>query len=320
MLRHPHFGIMGIPFLLGQPLEGVKDGPSFLRSCGMVSGLKRLTRAVTDWGDLKFSKELKRNSLQDISQASHLIYSSAKQIHRVSQIPIHLGGDHGLAVGSVAASLEKYPNLSVIWVDAHGDMNTPQESQTGNFHGMPLAALMGRFQRNEHEVFSWVRSFLPPERLVLLGIRDLDRSEKQVIRDLGIFCLTALEVKEMGVGRAIQMGKDHLNRSKGGPVHLSFDIDALDPSVAPATGTRVKEGLTLEEGIGIVRGVSNSFCCVGMDLVEFNPQVKKSPYDHFLTAHAGIQLVKEFVKCHLDLEQDVYPNELAFSSRARALV
>ena len=163
----------------------------------------------------------------------------------------------------------KYPDACVIYVDAHADINTPQTTGSGNIHGMPLSFILG-LDRSIPE-FQWINRILPANKLVYIGLRDLDESEKEIIRNYGIKAFSMHEVDEYGIGKVVQMALDHVNPNRDLPIHMSFDIDALDPSVAPSTGVPVDRGLTSREGHYICEAVHKTGCLVALDLVVCTP-------------------------------------------------
>lgn len=132
----------------------------------------------------------------------------------------------------------QYPDACVIWVDAHADINTPETTESGNIHGMPVAFLLGLGEPVPE--FSWIKPILTPQRIVYIGLRDVDAGEKRILREHGIKAFSMHEVDKYGIGRVVEMALDHVNPSRDKPIHLSFDVDALDPTVAPSTGTPVR--------------------------------------------------------------------------------
>ena len=190
-----------------------------------------------------------------------------------------LGGDHSIALATVAAALiETKGELSVIWVDAHEDFNTPQTSHTGKFHGMPLAALCGFFDVHEYPGFENFPEFpsLKSENVALIGIRDLDGGDQNKIHESKAHIYTMAEIDQYGIGPVIDHAIKTINPDNNLPIHLSYDIDALDPAVAPATGTRVHGGLTYREGHLIAEHLAETGCLKSIDLVEVNPDLPGS--------------------------------------------
>ena len=193
-----------------------------------------------------------------------------------------LGGDHSVAAGSIHGLAQAWDGLGVIWVDAHADFNTPSTSPSGNFHGMPLAALCGAFELNQERGFEWFQPCLTPADVVLVGVRDIDSAEAGVLATAGVLAFTAEDVAKVGMASVTEQAMAHLLFRGERPLHLSFDIDALDASLVPGTGTPVSAGLCLDEAETLCRLLRQSGLLVGMDLVEVNPRLEEPTHfeDH----------------------------------------
>jgi len=204
-------------------------------------------------------------------QPPNSLYEKIKQ-SSPSTFTLTLGGDHSFAMGSISALLERWQELSIVWVDAHGDINTPATSPTGNLHGMPVAFLLGLVEE-EVPGFEWMKSLpkLNPKRIVYVGLRHIDFHERNNIQKAGITAFSLHEVDKYGIGEVMRLSLAHLSGS--GPVHLSFDIDACDPFVCPSTGTRVAGGLTYREACYVCETIAASGRLVSMDITEFNPTI-----------------------------------------------
>jgi len=190
---------------------------------------------------------------------------------RKGELPVTLGGDHSLAMGTISGTLSVHPETCVIWVDAHADINTVESTESGNIHGMPVSFLLGIGSKISE--FSWVKPLLKSERLVYIGLRDVDAGEKRVLRENNIKAFGMHEVDKYGIGKVVEMALDHVNPNRDRPIHLSFDVDALDPSVAPSTGTPVRGGLTFREGHYICETIHETGLLVALDLMEVNPSL-----------------------------------------------
>lgn len=158
-----------------------------------------------------------------------------------------------------------HPDACVIWVDAHADINTPETTDSGNIHGMPVSFLLGL--AGTVPEFSWVKPVLKPNKLVYIGLRDIDSGEKKILKDNGIKAFSMHEVDRYGIGKVVEMALDAFNPNRDLPIHLSFDVDALDPSVAPSTGTPVRGGLTFREGHYICEAICETGLLVAFDLM-----------------------------------------------------
>ncbi|CAM9769473.1 unnamed protein product [Discosporangium mesarthrocarpum] len=190
-----------------------------------------------------------------------------------------LGGDHSIALGSIAGVLQARPETRVLWVDAHADINTPRSSPSGNMHGMPLAFLMGIADPTTVHGLEWMSRpgevpLLRPDRLAYVGLRDLDANERDILRRLraeeGLFASTMQDVDRLGIGRVMELALDALCGQGSHPLHLSLDIDSVDPQVAPATGTLARGGLNYREVLYVAEACAETGCLGSMDLVEVN--------------------------------------------------
>jgi arginase len=272
--------IIGVPLDLGGARRGVDMGPSAVRIAGLGDQITALGRAVTDLGNLptpipetQQAVEHTKKYIHEIARVCRQLYDVATRALDAGALPVVLGGDHSLAAGSVAASADGIRRtarkpLGLIWVDAHGDMNTPQTTTTGNVHGMPLAALLGQ-EPAELASIGATPSVLP-EHTVLLGIRNLDEKEKGKIRAAGVHVFTMKDIDREGIASVAARALDIAAAGTGG-IHVSFDLDACDPTFAPGVGTPVKGGLDYREAHMVMELVADSQRLVALDLVEVNP-------------------------------------------------
>lgn len=175
-------------------------------------------------------------------------------------------------MGTVSGTKKRFPDAAVIWVDAHADINTPLTTDSGNLHGCPISFLLGLKGCDIPPFNVWLEPCLAPQDLVYIGLRDIDNGEKQILRDLGIKVFSMHDVDKYGIGRVMDMVLAHVGATR--PIHLSFDVDALDPSVAPSTGTPVRGGLTFREGHFICEAIAETGNLVGLDIVEVNPDLQ----------------------------------------------
>jgi arginase len=174
-------------------------------------------------------------------------------------------------MGTISGTLDAYPDACVIWIDAHADINTTETTESGNIHGMPVSFLLGLGDKIEE--FAWVKPALKANRLVYIGLRDVDAGEKKILKDNNIRAFSMHEVDKYGIGKVVEMALDYVNPKRDLPIHLSFDVDALDPSVAPSTGTPVRGGLTFREGHYICEALWETGLLVALDLMEVNPSL-----------------------------------------------
>jgi arginase len=272
--------LIGVPLDLGAGRRGVDMGPSAFRIAGIASRIAQLGRAVIDTGDIatpipetQEAVDPTKKYVREIAQVCERLYASAVRSLEAGALPLVLGGDHSLAAGSVAASAHwvrrsSAQPLGLIWIDAHGDMNTPESTMSGNVHGMPLAALLGN-EPVELGSIGFSPSVLP-QHTVLVGIRNLDEREKTRIRESGVHVFTMKDIDRQGMAtiaeRAIALATD----ATGG-LHVSFDMDVCDPSIAPGVGTPVKGGLDYREAHLLMELIADSGRLLALDLVEVNP-------------------------------------------------
>ena len=255
-------------------------GPSAFRIAGLSDRLSELGYAISDQGDLPSpipetaeAVDPTKKYINEIARVCRSLYDVALRSHEADALPLVLGGDHSLAAGSVAASADyvrrvtSYP-LGLIWVDAHGDMNTPQTTNTGNVHGMPLAALLGQ-EPNELASIGSSPS-VAPAHTVLVGIRNLDEQEKGKIRASGVHVFTMKDIDREGIATIAERALALASKGTGG-IHVSFDLDACDPMYAPGVGTPVRGGLDYREAHMVMELVADSQRLVALDLVEVNP-------------------------------------------------
>ncbi|MCI4376854.1 hypothetical protein PGIGA_G00193490 [Pangasianodon gigas] len=296
---HLSVAIVGAPFSKGQKRRGVELGPKAIRDAGLVERLASLENAVHDFGDLSFEHLEEDDRFMNIpfprtvGRANQILSDAMSRAVGAGHTAVMLGGDHSLAIGSVAGHAQQRPDLCLIWVDAHADINTPMTSPSGNLHGQPVAFMLKELQDKMPVVpgFSWMKPFLSARDLVYIGLRDVDPGEHVILRNLGIQCFTMRDVDRMGMQRVMEVTLDHLLARKQRPIHLSFDIDAFDPTLAPATGTPVNGGLTYREGIYITEEIHNTGLLSAMDLVEVNPTLGSSSDAAEATAGLAVDVI-----------------------------
>jgi arginase len=276
----PSVHIIGVSLDLGGNRRGVDMGPSAFRIAGLAERLSALGVTVVDDGDLvapipevKSSGDPTKKYIREITRVCEKLYKTSLTALEKGAIPLVLGGDHSLAAGSVAATAEFVRRdskaLGLIWVDAHGDMNTPASSTSGNVHGMPLAALLGQ----EPAELSKIGGFSPkvlPEHTVLIGIRNLDEREKEIVRASRVHFFTMKDIDRSGIASIVEQALAIAGKGTGG-VHVSFDLDVCDPTIAPGVGTPVKGGLDYREAHMVMEMVADSGLMRALDLVEVNP-------------------------------------------------
>ncbi|RDB21199.1 Arginase [Hypsizygus marmoreus] len=289
--------IVGCPFSGGQPRPGVDKGPIHLVEAGLIDQIAELGWKVNFDGHHQFEEVdakvdppigiLKNPRL--VSRVTEAVAQAVSSHARKGELPVTLGGDHSLAMGTISGTLSVYPETCVVWVDAHADINTAESTGSGNIHGMPVSFLLGIGSKVPE--FSWVKPLLKAERLVYIGLRDVDAGEKRILRENNIKAFSMHEVDKYGIGKVVEMALDHVNPNRDLPIHLSFDVDALDPSVAPSTGTPVRGGLTFREGHYICEAIYETGLLVALDLMEVNPSLA-DPASVQQTLAVGCSLVR----------------------------
>lgn len=284
-----HCSLLGAATDLGQSKEGTELAPSWLRLKGTKEILNRKFYKTEDLGDFTpLHKPLERGhdhvAISKYNQRlSAILLDELEKGHQV----ITLGGDHSIAIGTLSASLQHNPDTKVVWVDAHADLNTPETSPSGNVHGMPLAFFFKLLKEGSttKTLFSWVPN-LKPENLVYIGLRDVDEGEKRFIKELGITAFYAEDVKDLGITKVLNATLKQLAPTGKEDIHLSFDVDGLDPLFVPATGTPVPGGLQLQDGQQIVNTLMRKANVISYDLVEVNPLLGQTENDLEMTAES----------------------------------
>ena len=305
--------IIGAPMTYGQPFVGTDSSPALIREHGLVRDLDKLGWHVDDTGDIDFvticeqqqyqssssSVQINAKNCQKIGSGTKALSNIVESKLKLGHFPLILGGDHSIAVGSLAGILRAKPDTGVIWVDAHADLNTPASSESGNMHGMPLAIMMKELVPDRRNIpgFEWLEEgstgvpFLSPKSLVYVGLRDIDKAERQFIRQLGIKIFTMYDIDHLGIGRVMDLALDHLLKNNPNrPIHLSYDIDAVDPIHAPATGTAVRGGLTWREAHFVAEHVVKSGNLASAEIVEVNATLSDGQ-GASVTVELGHQLV-----------------------------
>lgn len=288
------------PFSGGQSRDGVDTGPSHLLAAGLIKSIESVgyQAELYELSPSRIPKEedpdiwlLKNPRL--VSDTNRELANLIGTRATLGELVVTIGGDHSLAIGTLSGTLAAYPDACVIWVDAHADINTPQTTTTGNLHGCPISFLLSTLHAGKDlEPFKWIKPHLQPDRLVYIGLRDVDVAEREILRKNNIRCFTMHEIDKYGVGKVVEMAIESVNKDLTRPIHLSFDVDAMDPSVAPSTGTPVRGGLTFREGNYICEAVYETGCLVALDLMEVNPGLMTDKEDVGKTLSVSLSLIK----------------------------
>jgi len=288
--------IIGVPMDLGASRRGVDMGPSALRVAGLQSRLKQLGRQVEDIGNIQVKQpeeqhygEKNAKYLEEISETCKGLAEMVGKTLDENLIPLVLGGDHSIATGTtagVAAHFHKQSKRAgIIWLDAHGDMNTPESSPSGNVHGMPLASIMG-YGLPELTELAGFKPMVEPRSIALVGIRDLDSKERKLVKESGVHIFTMRDIDERGMREVMSEALRFATDDTAG-VAVSLDMDFVDPADAPGVGTPVRGGATYREAHLALEMIADSRALVSFELVEINPVIDL----HNQTAALGVELV-----------------------------
>ncbi len=272
--------LLGVPLDLGGNRRGVDMGPTAIRMTDMVQDIRGLGYEVVDRGDVDvpLPEEVapgdpKQKFAADIRGVCENVCKMVYQCQREGDLPIIVGGDHSIGMGSVAGTAKLYREknmpIGLLWVDAHGDMNTPESSETGNVHGMPLAHLLGMGNPGLAQIGGFAPK-VQPWNTVLLGIRDLDALEKEQIAESKVSVVTMREIDRDGIAKVLDEVLKVLLHGTAG-IHVSFDMDVVDPSLAPGVGTPKKGGIDYREAHFIMEAIADCGKLLALDLVEINP-------------------------------------------------
>jgi arginase len=268
--------VIGAPMDLGADRRGVDIGTSAIRYASLNDQLRRLGHIVHDKGNLVIPQPESQpigNShvkyLEPIVRACEELAQLVTLTLQEDEFPLVLGGDHSIALGSISGVARVHKNVGVLWVDAHGDFNTDETTPSGNIHGMILAALAGLGHQRLTGIAGWMPK-LNKQKIVIVGARDLDEHEKELLRTNAIHVFTMSEIDRRGIWDVMQEALAIAGQGNEG-IHLSLDMDALDPSEAPGVGTPVRGGLTYREAHLAMELISDSGQLVAMDVVEVNP-------------------------------------------------
>ena len=273
--------IIGVPLDLGGNRRGVDMGPSAFRSAGLGEQIATLGYTVVDKGDLpapipetQEQRDERKKYIREIAKVCQKLYQASLASLTEGAFPLVLGGDHSLGAGSVAAAADwakqaKDLPIGLLWIDAHGDMNTPATSLSGNVHGMPLAALLGT-EPAELARIGTVTPTVLPAHTVLVGVRNLDEREKVAVRDSHVHVFTMKDIDRQGIASIMEQAV-RLAGSETAGIHVSFDMDVCDPQIAPGVGTPIRGGLDYREAHMVMEIVADSGLLTSLDLVEVNP-------------------------------------------------
>jgi len=285
--------LIGVPMDLGADRRGVDMGPSAIRYANLDEKLRALGHAVHDAGSVNVpdpathaAGDSKLKYLDQIVTCAQVVARTVRDCIERTSIPIVLGGDHSIALGSIGGAANALGEIGVIWMDAHGDFNTGETTPSGNIHGMILAALAGYGDPRLVHATGEGRS-VDPRRIAIVGARDLDDGERRLLREAGVHVYTMTDIDRRGIsdvtGEALTLAGEG---ARG--VYLSFDLDVVDPTEAPGVGTPVPGGITYREAHLAMELVAESGRLVGMDLVEVNPILDRQNHTAMLATELAL--------------------------------
>jgi arginase len=288
--------IIGVPMDLGQSRRGVDMGPSALRVAGLQARIKQLGHQVEDLGNISVKQpeeqhygEKRAKYLDEIAETCKELAGIVQKTLEDGFVPVVLGGDHSIAVGVLSGVSEFFrkqqKKVGYVWLDAHGDMNTPETSPSGNVHGMPLAAVMGYGAPELTELLGF-KPKVEPRNVAIVGARELDAKEKRLVKESGVHVFTMRDIDERGLREVMTEAIRFATDDTDG-MAVSLDMDVVDPADAPGVGTPVRGGVTYREAHLAMEMLCDSDAMVSLEVVEINPVID----EHNRTALLGVELV-----------------------------
>ncbi|KZF18933.1 putative arginase [Xylona heveae TC161] len=294
--KHDDIGIVAAGFSGGQRRLGVSAAPSAMIEAGLLEEVHNdlgynihHDHTVHSYTDLYPTSDPDHRGMKKPRAVSAAMEKLSQQV-----CVLTLGGDHSVAIGTLSGTARAIRKrhgreMAVIYVDAHGDINTPETSGSGNIHGMPVAFVSGLAKGDSKDIFGWIKDehLINVDKLVYIGLRDVGASEKKTFQENEIKVFSMHDVNRLGIGRVMELALAYIGNT---PIHLSYDIDALDPEWAPSTGFPVPGGLSLCEGVFIAECIRDTGNLIAMDLVEVNPQLEVRGAER--TIQSGFALIR----------------------------
>lgn len=296
--------VIKAPFNGGQGKLGVEQAPEKLIEYGLLDDIKEQGWKYEieeplkddDWRTMRADasdmyKKCKRPHM--VSEGARKVYEASLKARENNTFPLTVGGDHAIGMATLLAFVKKYPDGGIIWVDAHTDINTPTTTESGNLHGCPVAFAMGLDQEDWPTDFDWIKQlghFISPKQIAYIGLRDVDKGEKKIIKDLGIAAFSMHHVDKYGINAVVQKAIKAINPTGKAPIHVSYDVDGIDPQYVASTGTPVRGGLSLREGLFIMEELAASRLLAGLDIVEVNPALGPTKTHTLDTVNTGLSI------------------------------
>ncbi|QPG74560.1 hypothetical protein FOA43_001891 [Brettanomyces nanus] len=296
--------VIRAPFNGGQGKLGVELGPERMIEYGLLDDIKEQGWSYevkdplkgSDWNAMRNdSSDVYNNCKRPhmVSECCQKIFETSTEARRKKTFPITIGGDHSIGMSTLLAFVNSHPDGGIIWVDAHTDINTPSSTESGNLHGCPVAFAMGLDQEHWPSHFDWIKQLkhlVKPSQIAYIGLRDVDKGERKILKELGIAAFSMHHVDKYGINEVVQRAMKAVNPSGEAPIHVSYDVDGIDPQYVAATGTPVRGGLTLREGLFIVEELAASGVLAGLDIVEVNPSLGATEMHMVDTVNAGLSI------------------------------
>ncbi|NOX38355.1 MAG: arginase [Calditrichaeota bacterium] len=296
-MHNQTIGLLSVYMDLGAGRRGVDMGPSAIRIAGLVPRLQHLGYTIQELGTVHAGEPedvhmgaTRARYLDEVADVCWQVHQRVRNALTTGFFPLILGGDHSLSIGSVSGIANHYrqegKRIGLIWVDAHADMNTPQTSPSGNIHGMPISVLLGNGEPRL-TALNGAEASLLPEHVCIIGARDIDALEKDLVKQSGVRVFTMSEIDERGIGACVEEAIDRVSQGTAG-FHLSFDLDAIDPWEAPGVGTPVSGGLTYREAHLVCEKAAQSRRMIATEFVEVNPILDNRNH----TAELAVSLIE----------------------------
>lgn len=293
--------LIGAAFADGQPIKGVEKAPDVFRESGVEAVVRATGWGYEDRGNVKpaaersgkteanadeyYDSSFVKNSLT-VGASCEGICNAVEKAAREGKFVLTIGGDHGIACGTLSGIARARPDAAYLWIDAHADCNTPSTSPSGNYHGMPLAHVLGWFEKRV-EGFEWVHDHIdrhgpiPERNCAIIALRDVDEKERELLKKSEVHVFTMTDVDRHGIGKTIDMALSKIDAKGRRPLHVSCDVDSVDPEVVPGTGTLVRGGLSYREAHYIMEQLAQTGRLGSIDFVEVNPVLDVDDNTHF---------------------------------------